>query len=122
MNSRFRKRVSGTRSGTMKMDRTKKLEKEMLTCTFCGFCKSVCPYFEDNQWDPSVARGKVILAYGLTRGEIEPDDSVIKRIYQCTTCKDCERRCPSDIKVIEIVKERPRRGGIHPAGAFQNHR
>jgi len=104
MNSRFRKRVSGTRSGTMKMDRTKKLEKEMLTCTFCGFCKSVCPYFEDNQWDPSVARGKVILAYGLTRGEIEPDDSVIKRIYQCTTCKDCERRCPSDIKVIEIVK------------------
>ncbi len=88
----------------MKADRTKKLEKEMLTCTFCGFCKSVCPYFEDDQWDPSVARGKVILAYGLARGEIEPDDSVVKRIYQCTTCKDCERRCPSDIKVIEIVK------------------
>ena len=88
----------------MKADRTKRLEKEMLTCTFCGFCKSVCPYFEDNQWDPAVARGKVILAYGLARGEIEPDDSIVKRMYQCTTCKDCERRCPSDISVIEIVK------------------
>jgi Fe-S oxidoreductase len=85
-------------------ERAKKLEKEMLTCTFCGFCKSVCPYFEDNQWDPSVARGKVILAYGLGRKEIPADDSVVERLYQCTTCKDCERRCPSNIRVVDIVE------------------
>jgi len=84
--------------------RARQLEKEMLTCTFCGFCKSVCPYFEDNQWDPSVARGKVILAYGLERKEIPADESVVERLYQCTTCKDCERRCPSNIKVVEIVE------------------
>jgi len=88
----------------IKAERAKKLEKEMLTCTFCGFCKSVCPYFEDNQWDPSVARGKVILAYGLGRKEIPADESVIERLSQCTTCKDCERRCPSNIKVVDIVE------------------
>lgn len=92
------------RKKIIKAERTKKLEKEMLTCTLCGFCKSVCPYFEDNQWDPSVARGKVILAYGLSRGEIPADDSVIERMYQCTTCKDCERRCPSNIQVVDIVE------------------
>ena len=92
------------RKKMIKAERTRKLEKEMLTCTLCGFCKSVCPYFEDNQWDPSVARGKVILAYGLSRGEIPADDSVIERLYQCTTCKDCERRCPSNIQVVEIVE------------------
>jgi len=88
----------------IKAERAKRLEKEMLTCTFCGFCKSVCPYFEDNQWDPSVARGKVILAYGLGRKEIPADQSVVERLYQCTTCKDCERRCPSNIKVVDIVE------------------
>ncbi|MDD1652666.1 MAG: (Fe-S)-binding protein [Methanomicrobiales archaeon] len=88
----------------IKAERAKKLEKEMLTCTFCGFCKSVCPYFEDNQWDPSVARGKVILAYGLAEREIPADESVVQRLSQCTTCKDCERRCPSNIKVVDIVE------------------
>jgi Fe-S oxidoreductase len=88
----------------IKAERAKKLEKEMLTCTFCGFCKSVCPYFEDNQWDPSVARGKVILAYGLAQREIPADESVLQRMAQCTTCKDCERRCPSNIKVVDIVE------------------
>lgn len=88
----------------IKAEHAKKLEKEMLTCTFCGFCKSVCPCFEDNQWDPSVARGKVILAYGLARKEIPADESVVQRLAQCTTCKDCERRCPSNIKVVDIVE------------------
>lgn len=96
--------VPMARRKVIKAERTKKLEKEMLTCTLCGFCKSVCPYFEDNQWDPAVARGKVILAYGLSRGEIGADDSVVERLYQCTTCKDCERRCPSNIQVVEIVE------------------
>jgi Fe-S oxidoreductase len=92
------------RKKIIKAERTRKLEKEMLTCTLCGFCKSVCPYFEDNQWDPSAARGKVILAYGLSRGEISADASVVERLYQCTTCKDCERRCPSNIRVVEIIE------------------
>jgi Fe-S oxidoreductase len=88
----------------IKAERSKKLEKEMLTCTFCGFCTRVCPYFEDNQWEPSVARGKVILAYGLAEREIPADESVVERLAQCTTCKDCERRCPSNIKVVDIVE------------------
>lgn len=106
--------ISMARKKYIKADRSKKLEKEMLTCTFCGFCKSVCPYFEDNQWDPSVARGKIALAYGLTRGEIPADESVIERLAQCTTCKDCERRCPSNIRVVDIVEAA--RGDIAEAG------
>ena len=82
--------------------------KTMMTCTYCGFCKSVCPTYEGIGWDPSVARGRIILAYGLLRQDIPLDDSVVEYIYQCTTCKDCERRCPSGIEVVEVV-ERCRR-------------
>ncbi len=80
----------------------------LTTCTYCGFCKSVCPAFESIGWEGSVARGRMILAYGLLRGDLTPDESVVRNIYQCTTCKDCERRCPSKIEVVDVV-ERCRR-------------
>ena len=83
---------------------TASLEKEMMTCTYCGFCKAVCPVFDISNWEGVGPRGKVMLAYGLKQGEIPADESVLERIYQCTTCKNCERRCPSDIKVVDIVE------------------
>ena len=32
-----------------------------MTCTYCGFCKSVCPVFEGIGWDPAWPRGRMIL-------------------------------------------------------------
>ena len=52
--------------------------KEMVTCTQCGYCKEVCPVFDQVGWDSSVARGKMALAYGLYTGDIEPDESVLR--------------------------------------------
>lgn len=97
------------------------IKREMMTCTMCGFCKSVCPAFEDIGWDPGVARGRVILSYGLLQGDIPADASVIEALYQCTTCKDCERRCPSKVKVVEVV-ERARRDLVEAGGLLPAHR
>src|SRR5512133_858741 len=85
------------------------VQKELMTCTYCGFCKSVCPSFEGIGWDPSVARGRMVLSYGLLQKDIPADPSVIDYLYQCTTCKDCERRCPSKVQVVDVV-ERARKG------------
>ncbi|HTY47039.1 MAG TPA: (Fe-S)-binding protein [Methanomassiliicoccales archaeon] len=81
-----------------------KLRQTMMTCTYCGFCKSVCPTFEAVGWDGSVARGRIMLAYGLAQGDLPADESVAEYIFQCTTCKDCERRCPSGIEVVDVVE------------------
>ena len=93
----------------------------MMTCTYCGFCKSVCPTYEGIGWDPSVARGRIILSYGLMRKDIPADESVIEHLYQCTTCKDCERRCPSSIEVVDVV-ERARRDLVASGNMLPRHR
>jgi Fe-S oxidoreductase len=80
------------------------LEKEMLVCTQCGYCRSVCPIFEDMSWESKVARGKVILAYGMLKNRFDIDDSVVETLYQCSTCGDCERRCPSNVEVVDIIE------------------
>ncbi|HEC78668.1 MAG TPA: FAD-binding protein [candidate division WOR-3 bacterium] len=81
-----------------------KWEEEMMTCTMCGYCKNVCPTFISLLWDPPSSRGRMIMSYGILEGELEPDDSVVKAIYQCTLCRDCNRRCPSKVKVPDVVR------------------
>lgn len=87
-----------------KTDKLEKVRSAVNVCTMCGFCKSVCPSFKAIGWDSALARGRVILSYGLLNGDIEADDSVIKNIYTCTTCMDCVRRCPSKVDIVDIVE------------------
>lgn len=85
------------------MDKLVPWEGELNACTYCAFCKSVCPVFEDIAWDSVAPKGQNITSYYLLQGKLEPDDDVVKRLYQCTMCLDCTRRCPSSIEVAEIV-------------------
>lgn len=82
----------------------KPLLKEMMTCTSCGQCKVVCPAFEDLGWDSASARGYVLLSYGLCSGDIRPDASVVERLYQCTTCNQCIGKCPSLVKILDVIE------------------
>jgi len=81
-----------------------KWENEMMTCTMCGYCKNVCPTFVNLLWDPPSGRGRMVLSYGILEKELEIDDSVVKAIFQCTLCRDCNRRCPSKVKVPDVVR------------------
>lgn len=87
-----------------KAEKIKELANALNTCTMCGFCKSVCPSFKAINWDSALSRGRIILTYGLLRGDIQPDESVIKNMYTCTTCADCVRRCPSKVDIVEIIE------------------
>jgi len=96
-----------------------KLKSEMLTCTMCGFCKNVCPVFLDVGWDTGSPRGRMTMAYGLITGELEADEELVNRIFQCTQCRDCFRRCPSNVNCPEVVLS-ARREMIRRGQAVQN--
>ncbi|AIZ55939.1 CoB--CoM heterodisulfide reductase iron-sulfur subunit D [Candidatus Methanoplasma termitum] len=87
-----------------KAEQIKEVKEALNTCTMCGFCKAVCPSFKAIGWDSALSRGRIILTYGLLVGDIEPDASVMENIYTCTTCADCNRRCPSNVDIVEIIE------------------
>ena len=91
-------------SGGFEADKIIKVKDALTTCTMCGFCKAVCPSFKSINWDSAVSRGRIILTYGLLMKDIEPDDSVMENMYTCTTCADCNRRCPSNVDIVEVIE------------------
>ncbi len=82
----------------------KDIDDEILICVQCGFCRVVCPTFNETTLESMNARGRVLLCYGLLSGHLEPDQEVADKIYQCTTCMNCTTSCPSGIKVVEIIE------------------
>ncbi len=98
----------------MEVKHAAKLRKEMMTCTACGSCKAVCPAFDALGWDSACARGRVLLAYGLLVKDIEPERSVVERLYQCMTCNRCNEKCPSKVTVLDIIENI--RKDLHDSG------
>ncbi|MCQ2084842.1 MAG: (Fe-S)-binding protein [archaeon] len=80
------------------------IRSALSSCTQCGFCKSVCPSFKAINWDTDLSRGRIALTYGLATGQLQADESVVNSMYTCTTCADCVRRCPSKVKIVDIIE------------------
>ena len=78
-------------------------ENEINRCIRCAYCFEGCPVFKDQRWESDGARGKVILAYGLLTGQIEPTNHIMDKIYQCTYCKDCVERCSANVSIPDIL-------------------
>ncbi|MBD3370692.1 4Fe-4S dicluster domain-containing protein [Candidatus Fermentibacteria bacterium] len=76
---------------------------ELNICIRCGYCFEGCPIFKDGGWELDGARGKVILAYGLLSGELEPTEYVAEKLYQCTYCKDCIEKCSANVSIPDIM-------------------
>jgi len=74
-------------------------------CIRCGFCKAICPSVDEMGWDSASARGRMTFIKAILDGDIEVNEKVAERLFQCTTCGDCNKRCPAGVPTLEIMEE-----------------
>ncbi|MFH1629577.1 MAG: (Fe-S)-binding protein [Pseudomonadota bacterium] len=97
----------------------KKYREQILRCSRCGFCQAVCPVFGATLRPALNARGKMLLLKEVMDRKIELNDELIETLFQCTTCANCFKNCPSGVEVAEIIKQVRKDmvniGSCHPA-------
>ncbi|HLB72297.1 MAG: CoB--CoM heterodisulfide reductase subunit C [Candidatus Methanoperedens sp.] len=82
---------------------------EILTCFQCGTCHASCP------------SGKYtsLNVRKIVRDSVRKDVSSAPELWMCTTCYNCQERCPRGIKVTDAVltlrSEAVKKGKILPA-------
>ncbi|MFX1451162.1 MAG: (Fe-S)-binding protein [Promethearchaeota archaeon] len=93
------------------------------TCYRCGDCRvairplvgryQVCPVREviPEKWEPFFARGKIMLANGLLKGDIKLSQELADIIFQCMICGSC--------KIICNYSYHP--SLLHPISQFMDH-
>ncbi|UCH90224.1 MAG: (Fe-S)-binding protein [Thermoplasmata archaeon] len=96
------------------------------TCLQCGYCKNVCPVYNQLGWESATPRGKVYwlkqlsgksLMDKILRRKIDINDAWVKRIYSCTSCAACEEYCHVNLKLADLwedVKEWMLNDGVKP--------
>lgn len=86
----------------------KHLEKwqgTLASCIRCGYCFEHCPMFKHTGWESDAPRAKIITAFGLLSGEIDPTESAADKLFSCFYCKRCEAACSSGVTLTEIFTD-----------------
>jgi glycolate oxidase len=80
------------------------VDNEILACIECGFCRAGCPTYGETSLESINARGRIILAYYLMTGRLQPSEDLAKRFYSCSMCLNCKAVCPAGVMVSDIVE------------------
>lgn len=79
--------------------------EELNVCIRCGYCYELCPLYKAHPWETDTPRAKMLLAYGLMTGALQPTQTVAEKISECFFCKNCENNCSANVPVTDIIKD-----------------
>ncbi len=91
-----------------KIKEFKHLEKwqdTLASCIRCGYCFEHCPMFHHTGWESDAPRAKIITAFGLLSGQVEPSESAADKMFSCFYCMRCEAACSSGVPLTEIFTD-----------------
>ncbi|MCS7126198.1 MAG: (Fe-S)-binding protein [Aigarchaeota archaeon] len=77
--------------------------RELLKCSFCGFCEWVCPTLKAEESRLYGPRGRVnIIIFAIKDGVWT--DLGLRSIFNCLVCGACNTQCPAGIKISEYIR------------------
>lgn len=82
-----------------------KWQKTLANCIRCGYCFEHCPLFKHTGWESDAPRAKIITAFGLLSGEIEPSEAAAHKMFSCFYCKRCEAACSSGVTLTDVFTD-----------------
>ncbi len=77
------------------------LAGEAAICAYCGYCRTVCPTYEEVGWESCSPRGRIQIARLLGEGRRLSDEQ-LGRLYQCTLCGHCTQFCSTRIDLRQF--------------------
>ncbi len=89
----------------MEFNRLRKWGNELDICIRCGYCYEHCPLYKLSNWEIDTPKGKLLLAYGLLTGEVEPSPYVAEKFFQCFYCKNCSKSCSAKVSPTDIFAD-----------------
>jgi len=81
----------------------KRFEDDADQCMKCGFCSFVCPIYQEERIESSVARGKNELIKAVLAGELEFNSELTDRLYKCVACGACTESCPTQAHIPRLI-------------------
>ena len=88
-----------------KFTHLEKWEKTLAACIRCGYCFEHCPMFKFTGWESDAPRAKIITAFGLLSGKVDPTPEAAEKLFNCFYCKRCEAACSSGVALTEVFTD-----------------
>lgn len=77
----------------------------MKVCANCSACRDVCPSYQILKSESYFAGGRVRILRSFLEQSLDANDTFIKSIFSCTSCKACEIVCPVSLPFVKLSEK-----------------